>query len=391
MIAINRRQDCAGCSACASICPKQCISMGRDEEGFVYPQLDETECMNCHLCEKVCPILNKKSAEGDAPIVYASYNKDEHVRMHSSSGGIFSLFADWVLAQGGVVFGAGYGEKNKIIHKAARTSNELEELRGSKYVQTDICGIYLEVKKALNANEWVLFTGTPCQVQGVKTYLGKEYDKLVTQDLICHGVASPMVWEKYLQYHEKRQEAKVVGVSFRSKRKGWKKFSMELHFSNKKIYSQTLDKDAMLQFFLKDYSLRPACYDCKFKESKHISDITLADFWGIEHLKPEICEEKGVSLVFLNTDKAKKIFEGLKPKVCFELVSLESVIPYNSAILHSVKEPEKREQFFADIKEGNVDRVYCKYCLDPLPRRLINHVHRMLYNIKQKLKRRKDK
>ena len=391
MLKIDVKQDCCGCAACASVCPKQCITMEMDMEGFRYPKVDVNQCVDCHICEKVCPIIHKQSVGEGSPLMYATYNKDERVREQSSSGGMFSLLASWVLERAGVVFGVGFGEGNAVQHKSCLNVNGLEELRGSKYVQSDTGTIFSAVKKVLADGKWVLFTGTPCQIQGLRAYLRGEYDRLITQDFICHGVASPKVWAKYLQEQERKQKAKVIGVSFRSKRKGWKKFSMELLFSNQKRYCKTLDKDAMLQFFLKDYSLRPSCYDCKFKEKKHISDFTLADFWGIEHIKPEMCDEKGVSLLFLNSEKAKSIFEELQPKMYFEAVEIEKVIPYNSAILYSVKAPARREEFFVDIHQKGINSVYRKYCLAPLPKRIINSLHLLLYKLKRKIKRRKEK
>lgn len=387
MINIYHKEDCMGCSACASVCPKQCISMRSDKEGFVYPTVEKTSCVDCRLCERICPILNKKEVAQRGVDVYAAYNKDQATRLSSSSGGLFSILATILIQCNGLVFGAMVNEQRAVVHYAIERLEDMDALRGSKYVQSDINGTYVQVKHALELDRLVLFSGTPCQVAGLKSFLGKEYEGLITQDFICHGVSSPMVWEKYVQHQETKRKAKIVKASFRSKVKGWSKFSMELLFSNQKTYSKTLDKDMMLQFFLKNYSLRPACYTCQFKGKTHVSDFTLADFWGIEALKPEMDDGKGASIIFVNTEKAERLFDRIKGEMVVERMEMDAILPYNTAILHAVDAPQDRQAFFADMETQNIKKVYKKYCLDPLPKRVIDKIHITLYKLKQKIKR----
>lgn len=219
MIQLDKKQTCTGCHACAAKCPKQCIKMISDTEGFWYPQIDEEECINCGLCERVCPIITPiKFEDPFSPMAYACYNRDEKVRLASSSGGIFTLIAEAVLKQGGVVFGAGFDEDFNVCHQCVERVEDLDKLRMSKYVQSKIGETYREAENFLKENRLVLFTGTPCQIGGLKAYLGKSYDNLITQDIICHGVPSPMVWEDYLAFRKNPTAAAPRGKSLSDER-----------------------------------------------------------------------------------------------------------------------------------------------------------------------------
>ena len=278
MIEIKSKEDCCGCYACYNICPKQCITMKTDNEGFWYPKIDKNKCINCNLCEKVCPIINPVKRVDSKKIAYASMNKDEQVRMKSSSGGIFSILAEYIIKNNGVVYGAGFDEDFNIKHKRILYSTDLDLLRGSKYVQSSIGDIYKQVKNDLENNNPVLFTGTPCQVEGLRSYLRKEYVNLITMDFICHGVPSPLVWEKYLKKMKKSKQENIKNIYFRNKDIGWKLFSLKIIF-DKRIYSNDLNNDLFMKGFLQDVYLRPSCYNCKFKKINRISDITVADFF----------------------------------------------------------------------------------------------------------------
>lgn len=363
MIEIKSKKDCCGCYACYNICPKKCISMKVDKEGFWYPNIDKNECINCNLCEKVCPIINPVKRVDSKKIAYASMNKDEQVRMKSSSGGIFSILAEYIIKNNGVVYGAGFDEDFNIKHKRILYSTDLDLLRGSKYVQSSIGDIYKQVKNDLENNNPVLFTGTPCQVEGLRSYLRKEYVNLITMDFICHGVPSPLVWEKYLKKMKKSKQENIKNIYFRNKDIGWKLFSLKIIF-DKRIYSNDLNNDLFMKGFLQDVYLRPSCYNCKFKKINRISDITVADFWGIENILPKMDDDKGTSLVVIHSEKGKQLFDKLSETMIINEVDLNEAIKYNSSMIRSVKYNEKRNSFFAELNSGkeltDLIRIYTK-------------------------------
>lgn len=363
MIEIKSKEDCCGCYACYNICPKQCITMKTDNEGFWYPKIDKNKCINCNLCEKVCPIINPVKRVDSKKIAYASMNKDEQVRMKSSSGGIFSILAEYIIKNNGVVYGAGFDEDFNIKHKRILYSTDLDLLRGSKYVQSSIGDIYKQVKNDLENNNPVLFTGTPCQVEGLRSYLRKEYVNLITMDFICHGVPSPLVWEKYLKKMKKSKQENIKNIYFRNKDIGWKLFSLKIIF-DKRIYSNDLNNDLFMKGFLQDVYLRPSCYNCKFKKINRISDITVADFWGIENILPKMDDDKGTSLVVIHSEKGKQLFDKLSETMIINEVDLNEAIKYNSSMIRSVKYNEKRNSFFAELNSGkeltDLIRIYTK-------------------------------
>ena len=286
MITISDKKQCCGCSACSQICPAKCITMSADSEGFFYPQVDKAECTGCGLCESVCPILNGNRITSEQT-VYAAYTEDE-IRMSSSSGGIFPLLADTVLAEGGVVFGAAFTRELSVQHIMVSSPDQLKKLQGSKYLQSDINGTYAEVKRQLAEGRRVLFSGTGCQIAGLKKYLGNDPDMLLTVDVICHGVPSENVWRTYLEWLEKENGAAVEKVTLRDKKTGWKTYSVSVEFGNGNKYDQIHKKDLYMQTFLKDICLRPSCYDCRFKPLSSQADITLGDCWGIHKYMPEM-------------------------------------------------------------------------------------------------------
>lgn len=245
---INKNKDCMGCHACENSCPTQCISMMPDNEGFLYPKVDYSLCVECKKCISVCPIINKVKVDNN-PQAYVSINKDDSIRLDSSSGGIFTTIAEKIINDDGVVFGAGYTDIFEVIHKFVDNTEKLSELRGSKYVQSKIGNTYKEAKDFLDMGRKVLFSGTPCQIAGLKSYLNKSYDNLITQDFICHGVPSPKVWRKYVEFRETEAKSKVSSVSFRNKDEGWKKFSVNLSFQNDMKYRKNLRNDPYLKAF----------------------------------------------------------------------------------------------------------------------------------------------
>lgn len=385
MIEIINKKDCCGCFACDNICPKSCIEMLCDNEGFLYPKVDKDKCVDCGLCEKVCPIINKPEIAENKQTALAVINKDENIRFNSSSGGVFSLLASNIIENGGVVFGAALSEDCKSVsHIPVQTLQELEALRGSKYVQSKIGNTYSQVKAFLENGKEVLFSGTPCQVSGLYTFLNKEYENLVTCDFVCHGVPSPLVWEKYVEFREEKSSSETSKVFFRNKKNGWKTYSMQFEFKNGVRYAQKNIVDLYLRGFVADLYLRPSCYDCKFKGTNRPSDITLADFWGVENVCPEMYDNKGTSLLILNSDKGEKLFGLISNSTVNKEVDLNTAISFNSAAIKSVSIPKKREDFFVDLNNIPVKRVFGKYCKPTAKQKIRRLVGAILRKMKLK-------
>jgi len=384
VINITKKEECAGCYACVNICPANCIIMEIDNEGFWYPVVEVDKCTNCNLCDKVCPIINKPTVKNE-PLAYSCFNKNEEIRLKSSSGGIFTLIAEEIIAEGGVVFGARFDNDFKVIHDFVDNLEDLSLFVGSKYVQSKIGETYKTAKNYLKQGRKVLFSGTPCQIAGLKSFLMKDYNNLLTIDLFCHGVPSPKVWEKYVTHMENNAGSKMVSVSFRSKAKGWKLFSMSASFENGFKYSEPLNKDLFLVSFLKNLSLRPSCYDCRFKGINRTSDITLADFWGVENILTDMDDDRGTSLILINTSKGHEMFQKIKSKIMFKEVELDKVVLYNSAAITSVRYNPKRDKFFQDLDQYPFDQTVKKYSKETIYTKLIKKIKGKLKSLLQKL------
>ena len=345
---LNNGKDCCGCEACAQACPKNCIVMTTDEEGFVYPSIDRKSCVSCGICQSVCPVLIPKKKT--CPIhIYAAYANDNQLRSGSSSGGVFSLLANYVLEQNGMVFGAAFDKDFFVHHISIRSKEELTLLRGSKYVQSRINNAYQDVKAALGKGVPILFSGVGCQIAGLKAYLGKEYEQLYTVDVLCHGVPSPRVWEKYIREQETQFASEVTNVSFRCKDSGWKQYSVKLSFSNGTEYRTPFEKDLFMNCFLSDICLRPSCYACKFRESRSGADLTLGDAWGIQRYMPEMDDDLGTSVVVVNTEKGRKLLDAISAGAEIRPVDAQKALEGNPVYYQSVKCHPKRAKFFASL------------------------------------------
>ena len=360
---LKNKKDCMGCHACANICPKDCIFMEVDEEGFLYPTVDYSLCIRCERCINVCPIINKVEVDNN-PVAYSCINNDEIIRLDSSSGGVFTLVAEHILDKGGMVFGASFNDEFEVSHMFVETKEELWKLRGSKYVQSKVGDSYKQVKKFLNLGRKVLFTGTPCQIAGLKNFLGKSYNNLFTIDIICHGVPSPDVWRKYIEFREAEAGSPTRRIAFRLKNEGWKLYSVSFLFNNDTEYRQNLRNDLYMRAFLRDVCLRLSCYDCKFKGINRQSDITLADFWGIQNMLPEMDDDKGTSLIFINSETGQALFNEIKDRMSYQEVDMQESIKYNSAAIKSSLYNPKRNGFMAEKETLPFDRLVKKYCSD---------------------------
>ncbi|MBV4423558.1 Coenzyme F420 hydrogenase/dehydrogenase, beta subunit C-terminal domain [Clostridium tyrobutyricum] len=361
IINIINKKDCCGCYACNNICPKSCISMIEDDEGFYYPNVDMDKCINCRLCEKVCPFNNDLPKKQFSSIAYACKNINENIRLESSSGGIFSVLCKYAILNKGVVFGAAFNEDFKVVHTYTETLEDCNKFYGSKYVQSSIMDSYKKAKEFLDDKRIVIFSGTQCQIKGLNMFLNKEYLNLITIDIICHGVPSPLVFKKYIEHLIKINNSQVKLIKFRDKKYGWHKFSYVTEFKNGKIYSKTLDKDIFMQGFLKDLYLRPSCYKCKAKNYTSNSDFSLADYWGIENIHRDFDDDKGVSLVLLNSKKSLQIFNNVLSNMKVIKSNLEYATKYNPAIIKSVKYNKNRKKYFRVIDKMNIETSIIKY------------------------------
>lgn len=362
MIDIKDETSCAGCYACVNICPKKCITMNTDAEGFWYPLSDDTICIKCGKCLSVCPIKKQKTAKSEIKGTFAVISNEAEDREKSSSGGVFSLLAKAVLEKGGIVVGAAFGDDFKSVeHILIDSCDELHKLQGSKYLQSKINDCYSIVKDYLIAGRTVLFTGTACQVTGLRAYLGKEYDNLYTQDVVCHGVCSPGVWEKYATYREEQAKGILTGVSFREKEESWRHYCVKMAFDNGAEYREKASDDLYMKCFLKDLMLRPSCYKCKFKSGNNLSDITLADFWGIHHIDGEMYDDKGTSLVLIRTDKGEKLFEEVRDKCKVKAESYECALSENPSIEKATGKNYRRKGFMLKLESKPIEDILTKY------------------------------
>lgn len=345
MINIQNKTLCCGCSACAQCCPKHSITMAADEEGFLYPQVHKDTCIDCGLCEKVCHELHPFATREPLKVM-AAINKDDEVRMASSSGGMFFLLAQQVINAGGVVFGAKYDSDWQVFITYASTMEEVKAFMGSKYVQARTEDSYIDCEKFLKSGRKVLYSGSPCQVAGLKHFLRREYDNLITVDFVCHGMPSPKVWGRYLS--EIVASVRLLANEKSSKgRKLWKKTCFDISYdkSERKVsLSVVFNKSHYMNAFLHDMILRPSCYDCKAKCGRSRSDITIADYWGIQIEHPEMYDDKGTSLLIVNTDRGAQC---LPLEQCRLLESkLERTKKYNGGLASRISVHHCRKKFF---------------------------------------------
>lgn len=359
MIDKLKKDLCTACTSCASICPKQCITMVKDNEGFNYPIIDNSKCIECNLCEKLCPVLNELEVNRETNS-YACINKDEKTRLESTSGGFFSILAEYVLDKNGYVCGAAYDEAFSVKHIIISNRKDLYKLRGAKYSQSELGIIFKEIKKLLDTDSYVLFSGTPCQVGGLKAYLQKEYNKLITTDLICHGVPSPMVWSKYIEYRASKDNDDKIpkSINLRSKISGWSRYGYSVVFDyDNNLYSNVNGNDLFMKIFVGDYVLRPSCSNCSFKGIHRVSDFTLGDYWGVWDQMPDMDDNKGTSIVFVHSDKGKTLLEKLSDKLVLKEVEPNRAIEQNPSMTRSSISKSNREQVFNLVKEGNFEKI----------------------------------
>lgn len=382
MIRILEKKDCCGCSACQQICPKTCIRMEPDEEGFLYPNVDETICIDCGLCEKVCPVINqcRKRVPSKA---FAVWNCNEITRLNSSSGGVFSAIAIQILKDGGVVFGAKFNDRWEVVHDYIEKIEDLYLLQGSKYVQSVIGNTYSIAEIFLKRGRKVLFTGTSCQIAGLKRFLRTDYDNLLTIDVICHGVPSPMIWYRYLDYiisNEKLSGVSSVedisNISFRSKLTGWKNYSFQIRGNHGELLSECFYDNLFMQGFLCNLYLRPSCHSCPAKSGKSGSDVTLGDYWGVSNHHPELDDDKGISAVL---DYNDVLYRLIPLQECNHVeTKYEYIVRANSNVENSSPISPFRILFWDKYQESGVRVI--GYILDKIR---LNPLRKVVYKLRR--------
>lgn len=366
-IQITRPEKCSGCTACANVCPKNCIIMKSDEEGFCYPEINEYECVNCGKCTEVCPLLHYDGCNAPERVL-AEKNKNESIRSTSSSGGVFYELAKMFLQTGGLVYGCALDEDMVARHVCVDSIEGLERLKGSKYVQSDMGNIMFEIKRQLIAGKKVLFSGTPCQAAGLRSFLGRDYEKLLIIDTLCHGVPSPKLFADYLDYLSKQYDgAKVISVNFRNKQRGWKRLYMEVCFDNGKRHYIYSGFDRYEGMFLNNLSLRPACYECKFAKKERFGDITLGDFWGIGKRYPQWDDDKGISVVMLNNVNAITAYKKVEEQFEGREESFETARAGQRTLYAPTLKNPNRDAFYKMYVEKGCEEALEHYTYVPSP------------------------
>lgn len=374
MIQITDKHSCCGCASCVQICPEQCISFDEDERGFRYPEANTKECINCGLCEKVCPFLNSKIASNPIKVI-AAINPDDEIRIKSSSGGIFSILGEYIINEGGVVFGASFDENWEVRHTFTENIAGIDAFRGAKYLQSLIGETFKQVKTFLLQGRKVLFSGTGCQIAGLRLFLRKEYENLLTVEIACHGVPSPRVWREYLEKVTGGERVKVKSISFRDKRCGWNGYGLSITSDNEDFYEKA-ETNLYMQAFLKDLCLRPSCDNCPSKHGASGSDIIIGDFWGVENIYPEMYDNNGCSLVIVNSQKGKNILEMLNIKE--KSITYEDGYRYNPCLVKSASQSRYASLFWHRFKNNGIRA--CKETLDVINRKKLIRILMLLYS-----------
>lgn len=357
MIEIVDKAKCCGCTACASICPKNAIEMKPDEEGFLYPEVNNDKCIHCGLCDSVCPEKDERLPEKSVP-GYIVRHKSEEILAQSTSGGAFTAFANAILATGGSVFGVGYDQDMRVVNKKTVTSRELQEMRGSKFVQSYLGNTFCAIKQELANNRKVLFVGTPCQVEGLLAYLQNKPDNLYCIDFVCRGVTSPALWQNYVQMMQDKFGAKIIGAQFKHKTYGHHATTMKIDFDNGKTYYGSGRVDPMMKAFVTELASRPSCYSCAFKTVNRKSDITMFDCYRFSKITGKRDDNRGYSSVLVHSEKGMTLFAEAEKEMYTIPAEYAFLVAENGIMVrHSARPNVLRKDFYEAIQVSSCDSV----------------------------------
>lgn len=360
MIEITDKKKCSGCTACMAICPKKCIEMKGDKEGFLYPVADRNKCISCNACDKVCPVLNPVNEIKKLQKAYLMQHRDDAVRLDSTAGGAFTAIATWIIEKGGVVFGAAYDENFQVYHTYVETMGELRKFRNSKYVQSRMGDCFKEVKDFLQQNKWVCFSGTPCQIEGLAKFLKKPHERLILVDVVCHGIPSPLIWNKYLEY-QKVEKNRPDNIRFRDKFYGYKYSTMSIISGGQNIYHAGAQMDPMLRAFFSDMSDRPICYECPFKKRYRVSDLTIWDCFSVYDFDKSMDDDKGTTRVLCHTKTGRNIVYSLSDIAAIKEVQPDALVKGVKEMNSSVNMNPRRDEFFDDAQMMSGAELFSKY------------------------------
>lgn len=383
-INITDKEDCCGCTACKSICPRQAIEMIEDEEGFLYPRVNEEKCINCGMCKKVCPILNRKQEKKFEQKAYVLNNKNNKIRKESTSGGAFTEIAKYVLGKAGIVYGAAFNDAFEVEHQKVVKEEDLEKFRNSKYVQSNLKDVFIDVKENLDNEKWVCFSGTPCQIEGLNNYLKKDYEKLILVDVVCRAVPSPKLLRRYLQYIRENNlnNEKIKSVSFRDKSKYGYKYTQMKITSKNKIYQNGVETDPYLRAFFNGYSIRKSCLNCKLKKRYRVSDFTMWDCFNIENFDKEMDDNIGTTRILIHTEKGQKIFNEIKDNFNYKEIEVDKIVSDSKELVNSTKLNSCNEKFFEDLNKMDINQLFIKYFPDTVKVKSERFMRKTLVNTK---------
>lgn len=354
MIEITDKKKCCGCTACQHICPKSCISMEEKDDGFLYPIVDKKKCINCNLCERVCQYVNIIKHNDLPRRAFVAQNKNEIIRKESTSGGIFSSIAEEIIKNNGIVYGASFDNDYFVIHSSANTISQLKKFRGSKYVQSHLGNVFKEIKEYLDNNILICFSGTPCQVEGLKQFLIKDYKNLITVDLVCHGVPSPKLYKSYLNYQKKKHnDNNITFIHFRDKFLGYLSSTMTIKFENGKIYRNGVSTDPLLYSFFHGLSTRNSCFNCQQKLLERNADITLFDAWSVKEFDKVMDDDKGTTAIITHSKTGNDIIDKIKYGVDLKEVDINRLVELDGDMI--LKTPKKHELHDKMLKETTLD------------------------------------
>ena len=366
---ITELNKCTGCTTCMNVCPKNAISMV-EKKGFFYPAVSEA-CIECKLCITKCPINNSPKVS-TLTKAFAVQNRNEEIRAESTSGGFFSLLCDYVFEKKGVVCGVGFDDNARVIHKIINSLNDVYDLRGSKYCQSNLGNVFKQIKKNLDENCYVLFVGLPCQCSGLLNYLGKEYENLLIVDLVCYGVPSPVLYDRWIRFIENKYKKTVNRVIFRDKSYGFALPNCKILFNDSSFIEQKYDSKSFLKMFFNGLNIRESCSMCKFKGINRATDFTLGDCWSIKEFESNMDDNKGTTAVYVHSDKGLKIIENLNTAKLIEIDVVKSIKLDGKKVMNSVKLDKKYYDFCNNINEYNYKKLAKKYAPESIKEKITN-------------------